>query len=121
MSLLDNDFDINGEGLLIDTCIKYFEKHGYWGGSGYESFFPYNTSGFFDYDCYDNIIKNPKEYALYVASNLSDHVMDIKAVPRTGLQNKEILSRLCSVRYKNTNDYCEVTINDILNSLYEFA
>ena len=121
MSLLDNDFDINGEGLLIDICIKYFEKHGHWGGCGCEPFFPYNTSGFFDYDCYDNIIKNPKEYALYVASNLSDHVMDVKAVPITGLKNKEILSRLCNVRYKNTNDYCVVTINDILNSLYECA
>ena len=27
MSLLDNDFDINGEGLLIDICIKYFKIH----------------------------------------------------------------------------------------------
>ena len=28
MSLLDNDFDISSEGLLINICIKYFENMG---------------------------------------------------------------------------------------------
>lgn len=121
MSILDENFDISGEGLLINMCIRYFEKHGYWGRRDYVSFYPYNTGGFFDYDCYDNIIKNPKEYVLYVSPNLSDHVMDIKAIPKTGLKNKEISSRLCRFRYKNTSDYYVVTINDILNSLYEFT